>query len=688
MRTLNRKHRQYWTALSLSLLITIAFGATDYRQEKGVGSVKPGDDFFAYANGEWLRTTEIPAGKNRFGARNEIDQITQRQLDRVFADAASAPVGSYARKVADFRAAYLNTSSIETKGLAPLVPLLKRIDGIHDKDELAQLLGEELSVDVDPLNWGIYSSSHFLGLSIEHGIHGENHRFAYLLQGGLGLHDRDLYLNTSPQTQTLRAKYQAYIGRTLQFAGLDRVPNHLSERAQAVMELETEIAKSHATSKDSDDEKNADHHWTRADFSSKAPGMNWAAFFAAAGLSTAELSQGDLVAWQPSAIKGEAALVASHSLEVWRDYLRFHLINRYADVLPRSIGDAAIAFRSEVTGTQGSSSREQRATDVANSLMPEIVGRMYVDQFFSANTKARIQAIAANVIDAFGKRIESVQWLTPAAKMEAIAKLKTLYFGVGYPESWTDDSHLTIDAKDALGNLQRVAKWNYRNALIKLGQPADSKEWSLPPQRVAAVLAFTQNAYNFSAALLQVPKFDPNASDAANYGAIGAIIGHEVSHFTDTLGADYDATGALRRWWTPEDLEHYEASSQLLANQFSAYRPFPDLAINGKLTLVENVADLGGLAAAFDAYRRTLGTKVNDKEFVRQQDRQFFIGFARSWRSKLTDEALRTQVATNDHAPESYRVATVRNMDAWYDAFDVVPGQKLYLEPKARVHIW
>jgi predicted metalloendopeptidase len=185
-----------------------------------------------------------------------------------------------------------------------------------------------------------------------------------------------------------------------------------------------------------------------------------------------------------------------------------------------------------------------------------------------------------------------------------------------------------------------------------------------------------------------MPKFDPKASDAANYGAIGAIIGHEVSHFTDTLGADYDATGALRRWWTPEDLEHYEASSQLLANQFSAYRPFPDLAINGKLTLVENVADLGGLAAAFDAYRRTLGTKVNDKEFVRQQDRQFFIGFARSWRSKLTDEALRTQVATNDHAPESYRVATVRNMDAWYDAFDVVPGQKLYLEPKARVHIW
>jgi len=321
-------------------------------------------------------------------------------------------------------------------------------------------------------------------------------------------------------------------------------------------------------------------------------------------------------------------------------------------------------------------------------VLPELVGRLYIAKYFSAKSKARVRAIAANVIDAFGKRLETVQWMTPAAKKVAVAKLKTLYFGVGYPESWTDDSLLTINADDAVGNLQRVSNWNYRTALTKLGQPTDVKEWAIPPQTVNGVLTFTQNAYNFSAALLQAPKFDSSASDAANYGAIGAIIGHEVSHFIDTLGADYDATGAAHRWWTAEDLAHYEATSELLVKQVSGYHPFPDLAINGKLTLVENVADLGGLAVAFEAYRHTLGGKVNDKDFVRQQDRQFFIGFARSWRGKVSDEALRTQVATDSHTPESYRIATVRNLDAWYDAFDVVPGQKLYLEPKARVRVW
>jgi predicted metalloendopeptidase len=299
-----------------------------------------------------------------------------------------------------------------------------------------------------------------------------------------------------------------------------------------------------------------------------------------------------------------------------------------------------------------------------------------------------VQAIASNVIEAFRQRVAAVTWLSPASKKQALAKLQTVYFGVGYPEKWDDYSDLRVDAADPIGNLQRLADWRYEQALARVGAPVDVRQWWIAPQTAGAILTFQQNAYNFSAALLQAPKFDPTASDAMNYGAIGAIIGHEVSHFVDTLGADYDAARRKLHWWTAEDMAGYEAATRPLVEQFSNYRPLPDVAIDGKRTLVENVADLGGLAAAFDAYRRTLGSKASDKQYVKQLDREFFIGFARSWRGKARQEALREQLATDGHAPESFRIATVRNLDAWYDAFDVKPGQALYLEPKARVKIW
>jgi predicted metalloendopeptidase len=313
---------------------------------------------------------------------------------------------------------------------------------------------------------------------------------------------------------------------------------------------------------------------------------------------------------------------------------------------------------------------------------------MYVERHFPPEVKAQVQAIAASVIAALGRRIDTVTWMSPAARTLALAKLEALYFGLGYPEKWQDYSGLTVDPLDAVGNQRRVADRNYRNAVDRLGKTVDKAEWWMTPQTAGAVLVFQQNAYNFPAGLLQVPKFDPAASYAANYGAIGAIFGHEVCHFVDILGAEYDAQGRKTRWWTAEDLAQYQAAYEPLVQQFTGYRPFPDMAIDGKLTLTENIADLCGLAAAFDAYRLTLGDRDDDTASVRESDRQFFIGFARSWRSKIREDALRKQVATNDHAPESYRIATVRNIDAWYEAFDVRPGQRLYLEPGARVRVW
>jgi putative endopeptidase len=644
-------------------------------QEIGVdAAIRPGDDFFAYANGRWLEATEIPAGEQRWDARTEIAERTRQRIAQLLADTGAAPAGSSARKVADFHAAYLNEAAIEAKGLTALEPLLARIDRVRDKPALARLLGRGLRADVDPLHTGLYSSSHVLGLAVQASTHGEKTNSAFLLQGGLGLPDREHYVSAEPRMQALRTQYEAAIGRMLSLAGFDRGP----QRAQAVMALETALAQSHATAEASADDRNADNVWTRADFMRQAPGMDWPAFFAAAGLAR----QRAFVAWQPGAIKGVAALVASQPLQAWQDYLRFHLVHRHADVLPRAFAEQAQALRATPR------SREQRAVEATQSAMSDALGRMYVERHFPAEQKARVQAIAAKVIAAFGQRVEAVTWMSPSTKATALAKLKRVYFGIGHADRWPDDAGLTVDATDAFGNLQRIDRRNHRRAVARLGQRVDKTEWGIAAQSPGAVLLFHQNAYNFAAGLLQPPKFDPAASDAANYGAIGAIIGHELSHFVDTLGADYDADGRMRRWWTAEDLSRYRAATEPLVNQFAAYQPFSDLAIDGQRTLTENLADLGGLAAAFDAHRRALGSMADDREHVRQQDRQFFIGFARAWRSKRSEPSLRAQIAGDSHAPERWRIATVRNLDAWYDAFDVQPGQRLYLEPKARLRIW
>ncbi len=649
--------------------------------EPGVdSSIQPGDDFFAFANGGWLQATEIPAGKDRWNARNEIGELTQHQIAHLLDDAGAEPVGSTARKVADFRAAYLNEAGIEARGLAPLKQLLDSIDRVENKVALTRLLGRGLRADVDPLNWGVYTSATLLGLSVEPGIHGEKTHVTFLLQGGLGLPDREYYVSTEPRMQAIRTRYHEYIARLMALAGFD----HVEQRAAAVMALETALARAQATREASANDHNADNLWTRADFARQAPGMDWSAFFAAAGLARQEA----FVAWQPTAVIGLAALVGSEPLRAWKDYLRFHVVDAYADVLPGAFAEQTLAMHGAVTEQPQPSTRAQRALDATQLVMGDAMGRMYAEHYFPAEQKARVEAIVANVIAAFRQRVEAATWMSPGTRTVALAKLKTLYFGIGYPEVWQDYSDLAVDAADPVGNLRRVADRNYRRAIARLGRPVELTEWWIAPQTVGAVLVFQQNAYNFPAALLQAPKFDPTASDAANYGAIGAIVGHEVSHEVDMLGAEWDAERRMRHWWTAEDLSRFQALVEPLVNQVSTYQPFPDLKIDGKRTQTENIADLAGLAASFDAYRGTLGSRATDKAYVRQRDREFFLGFARSWRSTIREEALRTQVATDVHAPERYRIATVRNIDAWYDAFDVQPGQRLYLEPRARVRIW
>lgn len=626
---------------------------------------KPGDDFFAYANGAWLKGAVIPAGRHRWAVRDEINDRTRRQLEALLDDARTAPSGSLARKVADFCSAYLDESAIERRGTAPLAPMLARIDSARDKLALTRLLGRSVYADVDPLNVGIYASSSVLGLSVEHSIHGETTYGAFLLQGGLGLGDRDEYLRQDSSGSRERQRYQAYVARLLTLAGFD----HSERRAQSVLALETALAETHATSEATAVDRNADHQWSRVDFAARAPGMDWNAFFEAAGLAHQQV----IVAWQPSAITGVAALVASQPLEAWRDYLRFHLIDQYAGLLPRAFAQAA----AEMHGDERT--REERALAITQQAMGSAVGELYARRYFPAAQKERVRTIIANVTAAFREHVARASWLSPDSRTIALAKLDRLYIGIGYPEAWEDWSDLTVDPADAFGNSRRIAERNYRHALGRLTQPYDPHEWVLSPQTVGAFLIFQQNAYEFAAALLQAPKYDSSQSDAAAYGAIGALIGHDVSHFVDVLGADYEPDGRMHRWWTPGDSARFETAAEPIVRQFSAYEPLPGLSVDGRLTRTENVADLAGLTAAFEALHKTPRTKADDREF--------FIAFAQAYRAKLDETALRTQL-TSDHAPERYRMNTVRNLDAWYDAFDVVPGQRLYIEPSARVHIW
>ena len=636
-------------------------------------TIKPGDDFFAYANGAWLRAAVIPTGKDRWAVRDDINDKTRRQIATLLDEARGSPAGSLARKVADFRSAFLNEAAIERRKVAPLAPLLTRIDRVGDKVALTRLLGATMHADVDPLNLGVYASASVLGLSVEHSIHGEKTYSAFLVQGGLGLGDRAKYLSTEAPVVQQRARYERYVADALRLAGFD----HSDQRAKSVLALETAIAETHATNEASGLDRNADNQWSRADFAREAPGMDWDAFFDAAGLA----KQLVIVAWQPSALKGLAAIVASRPLDEWKDYLRFHAIDEYADVLPRAFAEAAAGARGDER------TRGQRALEVTQSAMADAIGELYAARYFSPAQKARVNGIIKNVAATFRAHVARVAWLSPASRKIALEKLDRLYVGIGYPETRADWSDLRVDPDDAFGNSQRIAERNYRHALARLTKPYDPHEWVMPPQTVGALLVFQQNAYTFSAALLQPPKYDSTASDAAAYGAIGAIIGHDMSHFIDVLGADYEPDGRMRRWWTADDSAKFEAAAAPLVRQFSEYEPFPGVHVDGRLTRTENVADLAGLTAAFEAHRNSLGARASDKEFVRRADREFFIAFAQAFGAKVNESALRAQLAS-DHAPETYRMNTVRNIDAWYAAFDVAHGQRLYIEPRDRVHVW
>ena len=644
-------------------------------------SIVPGEDFYGYANGGWMKKTGIPADRSRFGSFNLIADATQADTRAILEGAANATDARGEDKLlGDYYAAYMDEAGIEQRGLAPLQPQLDSIAGIADKAGLAQALGADIRADVDLLNATNFYTDHLFGLWVSVDLLQPERTAPYLVQGGLGMPDRDFYLGDG-RMAVLRKQYQEYIGKVLQLAGVADAAG----KAARILALETKIAQAHVSQEQTNDVTKGANAWTRADFNAKAPGMDWDAFLQAARLG----QQQDFIVWQPTAVAGLSRLVATEPLDAWKDYMTFHALDRAAAYLPKAFADARFAFHgTALSGTPQQSERWKRAVDDANQSIGEAVGKRYVEKHFSPATKARADEMARNIITAFGQRIDALEWMSPQTRARAKAKVNGLTVSMGYPDTWRDYSGLEIKRDDPLGNAQRAALFEYERNIAKLGKAPDHSEWSMLPQTVNAMNVPLENRLVFPAAILQPPFFDGAADDAVNYGAIGAVIGHEISHGFDNAGALFDDTGRLHNWWTPQDLQKFNAAGDALAAQFSQYEPFPGAKVNGRLSLGENIADVAGLATAHDAYRLSLkGTPGQTIEGF-TPDQRFFLGFAQAWRSKSREQALRNSLLTDVHAPGQYRALTVRNLDAWYPAFDVQPGQALYLAPEARVKVW
>jgi putative endopeptidase len=638
-------------------------------------SVAPGDDFNAYANGGWMKATSIPADKSSYGAGAMLVDRTRQQTIALIQDPVNAGPGATpdARKVADFYASFMDEEGIESKGVAPLKPELDAIAAIADRRSLARVIGGTLRADVDPLNATNFQTENLFGVWIAQGLNDPEHNTPYLLQGGLGLPDRDYYVSTSAKMAELRAQYTRHVAAILALAGFPQSP----ARAARIVDLETKIAAVHATRVQSADVGIA-QVWKREALAEKAPGVDWSVLLEAAGLNNAPI----FIVWHPTAVTGLSALVAKVPLDVWKDWLAFHAVNQLTGFLPKAFADEGFSFYGKtLNGTPQQRARWQRGVDATSVALGEVVGKLYVARHFPPEAKAKVRAMVDDLTKAFGSRIDALDWMTAETKAKAKEKVKTLYVGVGYPDKWVDYTALQIVKGDALGNRQRAEQFEYRRQLAKLAQPVDRTEWWMTPQTVNAVNLPLQNALNFPAAILQPPFFDPARDAAANFGAMGATIGHEISHSFDDQGSQFDAQGRLANWWTPQDLDHFKAAGEALAAQYDAYRPFPDLALNGHQVLSENIADLAGLAAAYDAYHLSLNGKP-------AADQDFFVSFAQSWRNKAREESIRLQVTTDGHSPDEYRAATVRNLDPWYTAFSVTPAQRMYLPPEKRVRVW
>jgi putative endopeptidase len=574
----------------------------------------------------------------------------------------------------------MDEAAIEAAGLKPLRPELDRIAAIKSRADLSRELGATLRADVDALNATDYTTDRLFGLWVAEDMNDTSKYRPYLMQGGLGMPDREYYLDASPRFQELRDKYRAHIAAMLTLAGYDDA----HARAERILALETQIARAHWSVDATGDMSKANTVWTRADLAAKAPGIDWPAYLDAAGMA----QQPTFGPWQPSAISDIAGLVGSQPVSTWKDYLAFHAIERGAPYLSKAFVDEHFAFNSTALAGTPQQPRWKRGVNAADSNIGEALGKLYVEAYFPAESKAKMEALVADIRTAMKARIDGLDWMSPETKVKAQEKLAKFRVKIAYPDKWRDYSGLEIKDGDLYGNIERASafEWDYRAA--RLGGPVDDEEWGMTPPTINAYYSSTKNEIVFPAAILQPPFFDPEGDPAVNYGGIGGVIGHEITHGFDDQGRKSDGDGKLTDWWTPEDAAKFNAQAAKFGKQYAAVEVLPGAHINGDLTMGENIADLGGLLLALDAYHLSLDGKPAPVIDGMTGDQRFYLGWAQNYRSKFREASLRRSVLSGVHSPGEYRAQTVRNQDPWYPAFDVKPGQGLYLTPDQRVKIW
>ena len=630
-------------------------------------NVSPGQSFYNFANGNWERTTEIPADRSNYGMFTVLDDLSKQRTRAILEEAAQQP-GS---RVGDFYASFMDEAAINAAGISPLRPMLARIQAITDRAGFAAESGRLFRQGVTaPFNGYIGSDDRIPTETIQR-----------LTQSGLGLPDRDYYLSDDATLAQKRTAYQAYLAQLLTLAG----EQNANERAAAVLAFEHRIAEVHWTRVESRDDERTYNKWARADFARNAPGFDWDAYFRETGLS----GQQNFLVSQPSAFTGTARIVSETPVAVLKDYLMLRLIDSSAPFLSQPFVDANFAFRgTTLNGTPENEPRWKRGVTLVTNALADDVSRIYVERHFPPEAKRAADELVRNVIAAMDRRLAQLTWMSPETRARARAKLAAFTPKIGYPDRWRDYSSVQVSRTNLIQNLTNANEFEYQRNLNKLGRPVDRTEWFMTPMTVNAYANPTWNEIVFPAAILQAPFFDPHADPAINYGGIGAVIGHEISHHFDDQGSRYDQTGALREWWTAQDRERFNALTAQLVAQYDAYEPLPGRHIQGRLTLGENIADLAGLTVAYDAWQHALGGRPAPVLDGFTGDQRFYLGWAQVWRRKYREANLIQRLLTDPHSPSEQRAAVVRNLDPWYAAFSPRPSDPLFLAPAQRVRIW
>jgi len=644
--------------------------------------ISPSQDFFKYVNGTWLDKTEIPSDRTTWGSFNELIKRTDKDVMAVLKDASKNPKyksNTDQGKAVNLFNTYLDTIGRNKKGIEPLKPYLKKIDAIKNVADVQKYLVEMEKE----------GGSGFFGIYIGADDKNSSKNSVNLSPSGLGLPDKDYYTSDDKDSKEKRAKYEQHIARMLQFIG--ESPEKAKQSAAEILALETELSQPRLNRVERRDSRLQYNPMTVADIQKLTPAIKWNEYFTGLGITKLDT----VIVSEPKYMTALQTVFTENKVGQWKEYLKWDLLNGASGQLTMDIDNARFDFYSKtLRGAIKQLPAEERALNIVNGSVGEALGKLYVEKLFPAEAKEKAQKMIQNVILAYKNRINSLTWMSPETKVKAVEKLNKITIKIGYPDKWKDYSALTIKSVAEGGtyfdNVKNLSKWGFKESIEKLSKPVDKTEWGMSPQTVNAYYNPSYNEIVFPAAILQPPFYNYQADEAVNYGGIGAVIGHEISHGFDDSGARYNADGNLVDWWTEEDLKQFTVLGTDLANQYSALEPLPGVHVDGNFTLGENIGDLGGINAAYDGLQLYLKENGNPgliDGFTPEQ--RFFISWATVWRTKTRDEAIKNQVKTDPHSPGMYRAyVPIQNVDAFYKAFDIKKGDKMYLEPEKRVKIW